>query len=127
MSPNELGDSIGGILNPIVGLLASILTFLAFYMQKIANDEIKDQLFESQFYEMLQLHKENVNEIEIKAKSGYILKGRLVFYEMKKELETLLAFTKDYHQEELDSDMFIDAYEKYFLGFGKIVPSINRN
>lgn len=72
LEPNEIGDSIGGILNPMIGLLASVLTFLAFYMQKIANDDIKNQFkiqqFESQFYEMLRLHKENVNEIEVLAK-----------------------------------------------------------
>lgn len=125
LSPNELGDSIGGILNPIVGLLASILTFLAFYMQKIANDEIKEQFkiqqFESQFYEMLRLHKENVNEIEIKTKDKDIIKGRLVFYEMKKELEILLTFTKEYHKKPLDDELFFDAYEKYFWGFNSEV------
>lgn len=121
LDPNEIGDSIGGILNPVVGLLASVLTFLAFYMQKIANDEIKDQFkiqqFESQFYEMLKLHKENVNEIEIKTIDKDLLRGRLVFYEMKKELEILLTFTKDYYQKPLDNELFFDAYESFFWGF----------
>lgn len=39
LEPNEVGDSIGGILNPIIGLTASILTFLAFYIQFKANNE----------------------------------------------------------------------------------------
>lgn len=39
LEPNEIGDSIGGILNPIIGLTASILTFLAFYIQFKANNE----------------------------------------------------------------------------------------
>lgn len=121
LNPNEIGDSIGGILNPVIGLLVSILTFLAFYMQKIANDEIKDQFkiqqFESQFYEMLRLHKENVNEIEIKTVDKDLLGGRQVFYEMKKELEILLTFTKDYFQKPLDNELFIYAYEKFFWGF----------
>lgn len=38
-----VGDAIGGVLNPIIGISASLLTFLAFYMQKIANDVLKDQ------------------------------------------------------------------------------------
>lgn len=122
LSPNEVGDSIGGILSPIVGLLASILTFIAFYIQKIANNEIKDQFkiqqFENQFYEMLRLHKENVNEIEIKTNSGKEIRGRLVFYEMKKELELLLTFIKNYNSKSLlDSDLFIEAYDKFFWGF----------
>jgi len=129
LNPNEIGDSIGGILNPIIGLLASVLTFLAFYMQKIANDEIKEQFkiqqFENQFYEMLRLHKENVNEIEIKTENN-IIKGRLVFYEMKKELEILITFTKEFHQKPLDSELFIDAYEKYFWGFNNEIKISNK-
>ncbi len=121
LDANEIGDSIGGILNPVVGLLASVLTFLAFYMQKLANDQIKDQFkiqqFESQFYEMLRLHKENINEIEIKTIDNDLIKGRAVFYEMKKELEILLAFTKEFHNQPLSKELFFKAYEKYFWGF----------
>lgn len=37
LEPNEIGDSIGGTLNPIIAFTASILTFLAFYIQFKAN------------------------------------------------------------------------------------------
>lgn len=37
LSPNEIGDTIGGILNPIIGISGSILTFLAFYIQYKTN------------------------------------------------------------------------------------------
>jgi hypothetical protein len=75
-----IGDTIGGIMNPFIALAGVIVTGLAFYMQLRANqiqisnfkkelDAQKDQnklsQFESQFYEMLRLHKENVNEIEV--------------------------------------------------------------
>lgn len=39
LSPNEIGDSIGGTLNPIIGITGAILTFLAFYIQFKANNE----------------------------------------------------------------------------------------
>ncbi|MBP0613945.1 hypothetical protein J8J42_12945 [Chryseobacterium sp. cx-311] len=39
LTPNEIGDSIGGVLNPIIGITGSILTFLAFYIQYKANKE----------------------------------------------------------------------------------------
>lgn len=45
LSPNEIGDSIGGILNPIIGITGSILTFLAFYIQYKANKEQKKYFF----------------------------------------------------------------------------------
>ncbi|WP_314242683.1 hypothetical protein [Empedobacter tilapiae] len=38
LDPNEIGDSIGGVLNPIIGILGAILTFLAFYIQYQANN-----------------------------------------------------------------------------------------
>lgn len=38
LDPNEIGDSIGGILNPLIGFTACILTFLAFYIQYRANN-----------------------------------------------------------------------------------------
>ncbi|RXM49884.1 MULTISPECIES: putative phage abortive infection protein [unclassified Chryseobacterium] len=86
-----IGDTIGGIMNPLITLSSVFITFLAFYMQlranqiqienfktdlKNQNKNIKRQLklqtnenqrifFEAQFYEMLKLHKENVNEIEV--------------------------------------------------------------
>jgi hypothetical protein len=67
-----IGDTIGGIMNPFIAIAAAILTFLAFFIQYRANQDIRNQFkiqkFESQFYEMLRLHKENVNEMKI---TGY--------------------------------------------------------
>ena len=67
------GDTLGGIMNPFIALAGAVLTFIAFYIQKIANDDIKNQFkiqqFESQFYEMIHLHRENLNEMLIE---GYI-------------------------------------------------------
>ncbi len=140
----EIGDTFGGLMTPFISLAAVIVTGLAFYMQykanrlqvKIFNTELKSakkqfkntqkkenrnsefQQFESQFYEMLRLHKENVNEIELKTKDGDILKGRWVFYEMKKELEILIAFLKEFYSKKLDKELFIEAYELFFWGKG---------
>lgn len=76
----QIGDTIGGIMNPFIAICGVIVTGLAFYMQYNANKiqieifrkefdnqliESKLQKFESQFYEMLRLHKENVNEIKL--------------------------------------------------------------
>lgn len=68
-----IGDTIGGITGPIVGLLVGILTFFAFWIQYRANETQKDDLakerFENKFFELLRLHKENVNEMSI---TGYV-------------------------------------------------------
>src|SRR5690606_27172245 len=86
------GDTIGGVMNPFIAMAGVIITGLAFYMQYKANkavleanEVLRDQFleqkkqyrldkFESQFYEMLRLHKENVNEMQI---NGY----EYVFYD----------------------------------------------
>lgn len=86
----EIGDTLGGIMNPFIAICGVIVTGLAFYMQYNANRiqvksfkkefetqtfENKLQKFESQFYEMLRLHKENVNEIKLETISYLQKKG----------------------------------------------------
>lgn len=67
------GDYIGGILNPLISFFAVIAAGFAFYAQYQANKQVQDQFkiqqFESQFYEMIRLHRENLNEIQIE---GYV-------------------------------------------------------
>ncbi|WP_339663262.1 putative phage abortive infection protein [uncultured Polaribacter sp.] len=66
------GDFVGGILNPVVAFIGIVAASLAFYVQYKANTQFQKQFqvqqFESQFYEMLRLHKENINEMKI---TGY--------------------------------------------------------
>ena len=107
----QTGDTIGGIMNPFIALAGAVLTFIAFYIQKIANDDIKNQFkiqqFESQFYEMLHLHRENLNEMNIEgyvyeynnndkskkakkdSKKEKITSGKKVFVTMLKEFEAI--------------------------------------
>ncbi len=42
------GDAMGGILNPIIAIGAALLTFLAFYLQILANEELKTQFGKTQ-------------------------------------------------------------------------------
>ena len=63
----QIGDTFG-IMNPFIAIVAAILTFIAFWTQYQANKKMleKDekQEVEHQFYEMLRIHKENVNELK---------------------------------------------------------------
>ncbi|MDR1005715.1 MAG: putative phage abortive infection protein [Bacteroidales bacterium] len=65
----QIGDTLGGIMNPFIGIASIIVMFLAFYMQYKANEIQKRQFkinqFESQFFEMLKTHKENIAEISV--------------------------------------------------------------
>lgn len=123
LAPNEIADSIGGVLAPIIGLVASILTFLAFYMQKTANDEIRAQFkvqqFESQFYEMLRLHKENVNELHIKrVATNEEVERRRAFESMVEDFNLLLSYAVfgDMPIERVEYDV---AYHVFFWGYSE--------
>ncbi len=74
-------DTTKFFIVPLIALIAALITFLAFHAQITANRKVQDQFilqqFESQFFEMLKLHKENVNEMKI---AGY---GRLLEYNYK--------------------------------------------
>ena len=93
-----LGDLFGGVFAPAVGLIGVFAGGLAFYAQYKANQDIKDQFklqqFESQFYEMLALHKDNINEMKIEGyefdedgkKQKKDTTGRKIFVSMNTEL-----------------------------------------
>tara|TARA_R110002051_G_scaffold7053_3_gene33257 strand:- start:6146 stop:7294 length:1149 start_codon:yes stop_codon:yes gene_type:complete len=57
----QVGDTIGGIMNPFIALVGILLTFLAFYMQIKAN-QIQKQLF----LDGLRAEKEKDEELERK-------------------------------------------------------------
>ena len=92
------GDLIGGSFAPAIGLLAALTGGLAFFAQYKANQDIKNQFklqqFESQFYEMLALHKDNINEMKIEGyefddkgnKHKKDTTGRKIFVSMNTEL-----------------------------------------
>jgi hypothetical protein len=88
----QIGDTLGGIMNPFIAIAGVIVTYLAFYMQFKANQYQREQFeiqlkkekeqfrqeldlqkeqfsktqFENQFYEMLRVHRENVNDLKYK-------------------------------------------------------------
>lgn len=73
-SSGEIGDTFGGTVGPFIGWLAAILTFAAFIVQYQANKQHKEQFikqaetgemekFESRFFDLLKIHRENVNEM----------------------------------------------------------------
>jgi len=142
----EVGDTIGGIMGPFIAIAASILTFLAFWVQYQANIEQKRQFtaaqekqendnierdrtwkierFEGRFYELLRLHKANINEINI----GDRVKGRKSFVPMFSELrlcfntvtEMMNAATKaekKKHQYANINPLSL-AYTIFFFGIG---------
>ncbi|WP_396637716.1 putative phage abortive infection protein [Maribacter sp. R77961] len=157
-----IGDTIGGIMNPFIGLAGVILTFLAFYLQYKANqiqienfnaqlqqdrehfqnqiNEQKKQFsksqVESQFFEMIRLHKENVSEISLEVssplkKTKSIVTGRNAFEHLLNEVSLIHQVLK-YHfvNEPLEDDYLIHlAYHYFFSGLsiGNLNHPPNKN
>lgn len=148
-----IGDTIGGLISPFIALAGVIVTGLAFYIQykanlqqrelflleqeenntkfqKQINDQnlqIRIQQFESQFYEMLRLHKENVNEIEIQVveffgsrKESQVvnnsIRGRIAFSSFLKEFELCYYLAKHYFPNENYNVWINESYGIFFHG-----------
>jgi hypothetical protein len=146
--PNEIGDAIGGTLGPMVALLASGLTFLAFWVQYKANrqqqrdieqqqkdiiqqrKDIAIDRFENKFYEMLRLHNDTVKEIEIagrhsgrKAFTYLFDEFRFVYRIIENELEnwnSLSDSNKSVARLSYDKEKIAElAYTMFFFGVGE--------
>ena len=74
-SPANISATFYNVLSPFIAIVAAALTFIAFWTQYKANQEMfksyedqrknnAKQEFEHQFYEMLRIHKENVKELK---------------------------------------------------------------
>jgi Putative phage abortive infection protein len=100
----QIGDRYGGLMNPIIAIAGVIITGLAFYIQYEANrlqisnfkeeqdaNKLQNQKLqiESTFYQMLGLHKENVNEMRYMYKNKEYL-GRDVFPKMKENFHNII-------------------------------------
>ncbi len=109
-----MGDAFGGTLSPIIAWIAAILTFLAFYIQYESNKKQRKQFkkqaedtaierFESRFFEMIRLHRENVEELNIQN----IIRGRTVFTPMFFELKYIfLLFKKESLEEKTEESRY---------------------
>lgn len=140
-----IGDTIGGISNPFINSAAVVVTGLAFYMQYKANklqvsifktqlDEAKEQFnieqsnqrkkdqveqIETQFYEMLKLHKSNINELKYITYNNVTNEGRPVFENLNNELikiyKTVLVHSI-YSNNNSEKDNLSLAYRIFFYG-----------
>lgn len=123
------GDTLGGIMNPFIALAGAVLTFIAFYIQKIANDDIKNQFkiqqFESQFYERLNLIKEEISNSYLPVSNKTTLFGRQVFYELDKEIKLIYFLVNNLVTTDNIKVKFEITYYIFYKGRIKYFDSIN--
>ncbi len=145
----QIGDMMGGMSAPFINLLSALLVYYAFQVQvnaneiqinnfekqiKIQEDDRKLQQFESQLYKMLELHKENVNELEYYEMTGKVsAKGRAVFNKMITVLEYIYEISTQFdirggenwtvsvaHEDDsvdIQKERFTYAYRRFFFGY----------
>jgi len=126
-----VGDSINGVSAPILGLMVVIVTFLAFWVQFEANEELRRDIkidrFETRFYELLKLHQENVNTIDIAGKFS----GRKAFVRMYNEIRFIYGFIEEQYTNwnrneqnakiKEDKKAFMEvAYTIFFFGLKEV-------
>jgi hypothetical protein len=143
-SESNVGSTINGIATPFIAIAAAILTFLAFWVQYQANvqqrqqfqeqlnaqnisNEAKDKLwrierFENRYYELLKLHRANVDEMKIED----TIQGRECFIPMFYELRYCYQVASNYYaaidenlKKEYEYDKFdlMDfSYQIFFQG-----------
>lgn len=131
----SIGDTLGGTMNPFIAIAAAILTFLAFYIQYLANQDIRNQFkiqqFESQFYEMLRIHGSNVQEMDIANE----IKGRKCFMRMFYEFEFIYLSLYEIHETHKErmswnyskEELSDFAYKVFFFGIGSISNRVINN
>ncbi|MDN3694270.1 putative phage abortive infection protein [Chryseobacterium tructae] len=140
----QIGDTIRGTTGPFIALLAGFLTFIAFWVQFKANIQVQQQFkiqqFESQYFEMIRLHKENISEMRItgysylmstthnscdtlnetitKTQIERVVEGRKTFVSMVKELNACLSFCKDIGDSlQVPDDIILKiGYRFFFFG-----------
>lgn len=123
-----IGDTIGGILGPFIAIAAAILTFFAFWVQFKANEQQKTDLqierFENKFYNLIEIHRNNVDEVII----GKSTEGRKAYLSMFNELKFTYLIISDYYKKTYrnrlpdnpisEEIIFNISYLVFFFGVG---------
>jgi hypothetical protein len=119
----QIGDTIGGIMGPFVAILAATLTFFAFWVQYKANQQQTEQFriqardsridrFESRLSELIKIHRDNLNEIDIDG-----IKGRKAFISMLQEIKFSYYCVKEFFIHTYSNELLLDiAYRVFYLG-----------
>ena len=114
----QVVDTIGGIMGPFIAIVASLLTFLAFWVQFKANQQqrydIAVERFESNLFQMLQMQESIVNGLHYSPidgadrNYGESFQGRNVFY----AIYELKGWNPDWGLKDLIKNEGYSAYEK---------------
>lgn len=143
----QIGDTIGGTMTPFIAIAAALLTFVAFWVQYKSNQaqnkqfrkqdiDTKVDRFENKFYELLRLHKDNVEEISIDGYDQRKLEKRKAFVFMYREFRYAFFVIKLQYAELIkykkltnkytDEELLRLAYIFFYAGVGIHSDKLNK-
>jgi len=82
----QLGDFVGGYFGTLFTLISVVLLFATLRNQRLASQQL---YFETKYFELIKMHRENVAELELKN-----TKGRKIFVTLIREFREILKITK---------------------------------
>lgn len=131
----QIGDTIGGIMGPFIAITASILTFIAFWVQYKANKQQTIQFksqdnaarvdrFENKLFELIKIYRDNLSGIEI----ADSINGRKAFISMFNEIRFTYYCIKDFinsytrsigFDKDQENSILDLSYKVFFMGIGE--------
>lgn len=110
----QLGDFVGGFIGTIFTLISVLLLYSTLKDQRTASTIEK---FETKYFELIKIHRENVNEMGLR---GHL--GKKIFVILVREFREILSITirtaEDCNQKLEQRDLFIISYHALFFGVG---------
>lgn len=110
----QLGDFVGGYIGTIFALVSVVFLYSTLKNQREASTTEK---FETKYFELIKMHRDNVAEIGIGNEFG-----KKIFVIMIREFREILKITKDISKKQNQSfnqkEFFIIAYYALFFGAG---------
>ncbi|EPM5659310.1 putative phage abortive infection protein [Vibrio alginolyticus] len=110
----QFGDFIGGVVGTLFALTGTLLIYLTFQEQSRENKRIA---FESLFFEMVKLHRDNVSEMRYQKPdrdgNANVYENRQVFRAIYKEFIDCYREVKKFSDSENPRDYFNPKYQYY--------------
>ncbi|PLK49667.1 putative phage abortive infection protein [Uliginosibacterium sp. TH139] len=129
-----LGDFFGGLLNPVFGFLSVVGLLVAVVLQREQLQQVKreaqasaraaeTQAFENTFFQLLRLHQEILNSVELSDHEG-LFRGRAAIHRLYGESFSdydLLERCQNWDEREEFLAWLNDYYEDNYIRFGHLV------
>lgn len=110
----QLGDFVGGYIGTLFLLVSVVLLYATLKNQRRAGQE---QNFETKYFELIKMHRDNVSELELQD-----TRGRKIFVLLIREFRSILTITRrvaDQTQQKLTQrQMLYIAYYCLYFGTG---------